>query len=256
LTNSGSWCTPAGEFSTSPGLGSRNAPSSRSTPRCRRPRRYTWRSDGSTTTGHTGRVSNCDVTEVVLAVITVRCATGCVSRGESALRPRQCGRWRRCRSTSNKHSALSGPGQRSPFSAVSVALRFWEGNAFVAAVAKSPTGHRNPSDVGHLVLIPHQPTPVGFLRRRLHAMGMRVATGFCRRGCSILITTRAGAQSQMYVAGATLLETYAVPPLLNPQCWPSAVRLTTACCIAAVNARIGRDERRRRTTGCYGRSAR
>ena len=51
-------------------------------------------------------------------------------------------------------------------------------------------------------------------------MGIRVATSFpsfSKRTFNLLITNAPGAQSQMYVAGTKLLETYAVPPLLHNQ---------------------------------------
>ena len=48
-------------------------------------------------------------------------------------------------------------------------------------------------------------------------MGIRVATSFSARQFNLLITNVPGAQSQMYVAGTKLLETYAVPPLLHNQ---------------------------------------
>jgi diacylglycerol O-acyltransferase / wax synthase len=60
----------------------------------------------------------------------------------------------------------------------------------------------------------------GFAPPTLHAMGIRVATalpGPAGRLFNLLITNAPGAQSQMYIAGAKLLETYAVPPLLNNQ---------------------------------------
>src|SRR6202034_687892 len=57
----------------------------------------------------------------------------------------------------------------------------------------------------------------GFAAPTLHPMGIRVATGLSPRLFNLLITNAPGAQSQMYVAGAKLLESYAVPPLLNNQ---------------------------------------
>ncbi len=48
-------------------------------------------------------------------------------------------------------------------------------------------------------------------------MGIRVATSFSARQFNLLITNVPGAQKQMYIAGTKLLETYAVPPLLNNQ---------------------------------------
>ena len=57
----------------------------------------------------------------------------------------------------------------------------------------------------------------GFAPPTLHAMGIRVATTFPARQFNLLITNVPGAQKQMYIAGTKLLETYAVPPLLNNQ---------------------------------------
>jgi hypothetical protein len=48
-------------------------------------------------------------------------------------------------------------------------------------------------------------------------MGIRVASTFSARQFNLLITNVPGAQKQMYLAGTKLLETYAVPPLLNNQ---------------------------------------
>ena len=48
-------------------------------------------------------------------------------------------------------------------------------------------------------------------------MGIRVATTFLRAAVQPADHQCAGAQKQMYVAGTKLLETYAVPPLLNNQ---------------------------------------
>jgi diacylglycerol O-acyltransferase len=57
----------------------------------------------------------------------------------------------------------------------------------------------------------------GFAPPTLHAMGIRVATTFPPRQFNLLITNVPGAQKQMYIAGAKLLESYAVPPLLHNQ---------------------------------------
>ena len=61
----------------------------------------------------------------------------------------------------------------------------------------------------------------------LHAMGTRVATQFSARQFNLLITNVPGPQSQMYVAGTKLLETYAVPPLLHDQVL--AIGVTSYC---------------------------
>src|SRR6202008_1989332 len=55
----------------------------------------------------------------------------------------------------------------------------------------------------------------GFAPPTLHAMGIRVGTGFpsfSKRTFNLLITNAPGAQSQMYIAGTKLMETYAVTP--------------------------------------------
>ena len=52
-------------------------------------------------------------------------------------------------------------------------------------------------------------------------MGTRVATQFSARQFNLLITNVPGPQSQMYLAGAKLLETYAVPHCCTTRCWRS-----------------------------------
>jgi hypothetical protein len=58
-------------------------------------------------------------------------------------------------------------------------------------------------------------------------MGTRVATQFPPRQFNLLITNVPGPQSQMYIAGAKLVETYAVPPLLRDQVL--AIGVTSYC---------------------------
>ena len=67
----------------------------------------------------------------------------------------------------------------------------------------------------------------GFAPPTLHAMGTRVATSFSARLFNLLITNVPGAQAQMYIAGTKLLETYAVPPLLQNQVL--AIGVTSYC---------------------------
>ena len=67
----------------------------------------------------------------------------------------------------------------------------------------------------------------GFAPPTLHAMGIRVATSFSARLFNLLITNVPGPQSQMYIAGTKLLETYAVPPLLANQVL--AIGVTSYC---------------------------
>jgi diacylglycerol O-acyltransferase / wax synthase len=67
----------------------------------------------------------------------------------------------------------------------------------------------------------------GFAPPTLHAMGTRVATQFSARQFNLLITNVPGPQAQMYLAGAKLLETFAVPPLLHNQVL--AIGVTSYC---------------------------
>jgi hypothetical protein len=67
----------------------------------------------------------------------------------------------------------------------------------------------------------------GFPPPTLHAMGTRVATQYPPRQFNLLITNVPGPQNQMFIAGAKLLETYAVPPLLHDQVL--AIGVTSYC---------------------------
>jgi diacylglycerol O-acyltransferase / wax synthase len=58
-------------------------------------------------------------------------------------------------------------------------------------------------------------------------MGIRVATTYSARVFNLLMTNVPGPQSQMYIAGGKLLETYAVPPLLHNQVL--AIGVTSYC---------------------------
>jgi hypothetical protein len=91
-----------------------------------------------------------------------------------------------------------------------------EGNAVVRLSQIAHATETNPT-AASLVDARTIATLSGFAPPTLHAMGIRVATGLSSRLFNLLITNAPGAQSQMYVAGAKLLETYAVPPLLNNQ---------------------------------------
>jgi diacylglycerol O-acyltransferase len=101
----------------------------------------------------------------------------------------------------------------SPFM---VDLPVGEGNAVVrlSQIAHATEAHPTAASLVDARTIV---TLSGFAPPTLHAMGIRVATSFSARLFNLLITNVPGAQSQMYVAGTKLLETYAVPPLLNNQ---------------------------------------
>ncbi len=160
---------------------------------------------------------DCDVNDVVLAVVAGALRTWLMSRGEPV-------------TTSTKVRAMapmsvypdgeldsSGPGQAiSEVSPFLVDLPVGEANAVVrlSQIAHATESH---STAASLVDARTIVTLSGFAPPTLHAMGIRVATSFSARVFNLLITNVPGAQKQMYVAGTKLLETYAVPPLLHNQ---------------------------------------
>ena len=160
---------------------------------------------------------NCDVNDVVLAVITGALRNWLSSRGEApaitttvrAMAPLPV-YVDEAFNSSSRGQAIS---QVAPFL---VDLPVGEGNAVVRLSQIAHATETNPT-VGSLVDARTIATLSGFAPPTLHAMGIRVATGLSPRLFNLLITNAPGAQSQMYVAGAKLLETYAVPPLLNNQ---------------------------------------
>jgi diacylglycerol O-acyltransferase / wax synthase len=160
---------------------------------------------------------DCDVNDVVLAVVAGALRNWLLSRGEPV------------RSTSTVRAMApmsvypdadldtSGPGQAiSEVSPFLVDLPVGEGNAVVrlSQIAHATESH---STAASLVDARTIVTLSGFAPPTLHAMGIRVATSFSARQFNLLITNVPGAQKQMYVAGTKLLETYAVPPLLDNQ---------------------------------------
>ena len=79
----------------------------------------------------------------------------------------------------------------------------------------------------------------GFAPPTLHAMGIRVATSFpsfSKRTFNLLITNAPGAQSQMYIAGTKLLDTYGVPPLLDNQALAISVTSYNGMLYFGINA--------------------
>jgi WS/DGAT/MGAT family acyltransferase len=158
---------------------------------------------------------DCDVNDVVLAVVTGALRNWLLSRGEQpaatatvrAMAPLPV---YEAFGSSNRGQAIS---QVSPFL---VDLPVGEGNPVVRLSQIAYATETNPT-AANLVDARTIATLSGFAPPTLHAMGIRVATGLSPRLFNLLITNAPGAQSQMYVAGAKLLETYAVPPLLHNQ---------------------------------------
>src|SRR6476620_1714799 len=161
---------------------------------------------------------DCDVNDVVLAVVAGALRNWLLSRGEPVTPTSTV----RAMAPTSVYPTLDmdgtgGPGQ--PISEVApflVDLPVGEGNA-VVRLSKTAHATESHSTAASLVDARSIVTLSGFAPPTLHAMGTRVATSFSARQFNLLITNVPGAQKQMYVAGTKLLETYSVPPLLNNQ---------------------------------------
>jgi diacylglycerol O-acyltransferase len=161
---------------------------------------------------------DCDVNDVVLAVVAGALRNWLLSRGE----PVSSAKTVRAMAPMSVYpdadlDTAAGPGQAiSEVSPFLVDLPVGEGNAVVrlsqiSHATETQATASSPVDARTIV------TLSGFAPPTLHAMGTRVATSFPARQFNLLITNVPGAQKQMYVAGTKLLDTFAVPPLLNNQ---------------------------------------
>ena len=160
---------------------------------------------------------DCDVNDVILAVIAGALRNWLLSRGEPVTSTSTVRAMVPMSVYPEAELDVSGPGQAiSEVSPFLVDLPTGEGNAVVrlSQIAHATESH---STAASLVDARTIVTLSGFAPPTLHAMGTRVATSFSARQFNLLITNVPGAQKQMYVAGTKLLETYSVPPLLNKQ---------------------------------------
>jgi hypothetical protein len=132
-----------------------------------------------------------------------------------------------------------GPGQTiSQVEPLLVDLPVGEPNPVVRLSQIAHATESNPTPAG-LVDAKTIVTLSGFAPPTLHAMGIRVATGFpsfSKRTFNLLITNAPGAQSQMYIAGTKLLETYAVTPLLHNQALAISVTSYNGMLYFGINA--------------------
>lgn len=169
---------------------------------------------------------DCDVNDVVLTVITGALRNWLLSRGEPvgssttirAMAPT---------SVYPDDELPAGPGQAiSEVAPFLIDLPVGESNPVVrlSQIAHATETH---SASASLVDARTIVTLSGFAPPTLHAMGTRVATQFPARQFNMLITNVPGPQTQMYVAGAAMLQTYAVPPLLHDQVL--AIGVTSYC---------------------------
>lgn len=162
----------------------------------------------------------CDINDVVLAVIAGALGNWLMSRGEAVSPTATIRAMAPLPVFADGQLDATGPGQTiSQVVPFLVDLPVAEPNAVVRLSQIAHATESNPT-APSLVDAPTIVTLSGFAPPTLHAMGIRVATGFpsfSKRTFNLLITNAPGAQSQKYVAGTKLLETYSVPPLLHNQ---------------------------------------
>lgn len=160
---------------------------------------------------------DCDVNDVVLAVVAGALRNWLMSRGEPVATSTTMRAMAPMSVYPDADLDTGHPGQAiSEVSPFLVDLPVGEGNAVIrlSQIAHATESHPTAASLVDARTIV---TLSGFAPPTLHAMGTRVATSFSARQFNLLITNVPGAQSQMYIAGAKLLETYAVPPLLHNQ---------------------------------------
>jgi diacylglycerol O-acyltransferase len=160
---------------------------------------------------------DCDVNDVVLAVVAGALRNWLLSRGEPVTATTTMRAMAPVSVYPDADLDSTGPGQAiSEVSPFLVDLPVGEGNAVVRLSQIAHTTESHPT-AASLVDARTIVTLSGFAPPTLHAMGIRVATDFSARQFNLLITNVPGAQKQMFVAGTKLLETYSVPPLLHNQ---------------------------------------
>jgi diacylglycerol O-acyltransferase len=160
---------------------------------------------------------DCDVNDVLLAVVAGALRNWLMSRGEPVTATTTARAMAPISVYPDADLDTTGPGQAiSEVSPFLIDLPVGEGNAVVrlSQIAHATESHPTSASLVDARTIV---TLSGFAPPTLHAMGIRVATSFSARQFNLLITNVPGAQKQMFVAGTKLLETYAVPPLLNKQ---------------------------------------
>ncbi|HYZ67312.1 MAG TPA: wax ester/triacylglycerol synthase family O-acyltransferase [Mycobacterium sp.] len=159
----------------------------------------------------------CDVNDIVLAVVAGALRNWLMSRGEPVTSSTTVRAMAPMSVYPDADLDTTGPGQAiSEVTPFLVDLPVGEGNA-VVRLSQISHATESVSTAGSLVDARTIVTLSGFAPPTLHAMGIRVATSFSARQFNLLITNVPGAQKQMFIAGTKLLETYAVPPLLNNQ---------------------------------------
>lgn len=181
----------------------------------------------------------CDVNDVVLAVVAGALGNWLMSRGEAVSPTATVRAMAPLPVYADDELGTAGPGQAiSQVTPFLVDLPVGEANAVVRLSQIAHATESNPT-AASLVDARTIVTLSGFAPPTLHAMGIRVATSFpsfSKRAFNLLITNAPGAQSQMYIAGTKLLETYAVPPLLHNQALAISVTSYNGMLYYGINA--------------------
>lgn len=179
----------------------------------------------------------CAINDVVLAVITGALRNWLLSRGEPVSSTRTVRAMAPLSVYPDHEYDTAGQpiGSVTPFL---VDLPVGEPNPVVrlSQIAYATESHPAPTGLVDARTIL---TVSGFAPPTLHAMGVRVATafaGFSGRVFNLLITNAPGAQRQLYVCGAKLLETYSVPPLLPNKAFTIGVTSYNGMLYYGVNA--------------------
>jgi len=179
---------------------------------------------------------DCDVNDVVLAVIAGALGNWLMSRGEAVAQTATVRAMAPLSVYADDQLDSTGPGQAiSQVTPFLVELPVGERNAVVRLSQIAHATESNPT-AASLVDARTIVTLSGFAPPTLHAMGIRVATSFSARLFNLLITNAPGAQSQMHIAGTKLLETYAVPPLLHNQALAISVTSYNGMLYYGINA--------------------
>jgi diacylglycerol O-acyltransferase len=182
---------------------------------------------------------DCDVNDVVLAVIAGALRNWLLSRGEPVTASLTVRAMAPMSVYPDAELESSGPGHAiSEVAPFLIDLPVGEGNPVVRLSQVAHATEAHPA-AASLVEANTIVTLSGFPPPTLHAMGTRVATQFPPRQFNLLITNVPGSQSQMYVAGAKLLETYAVVPLLHDQVL--AIGVTSYCGVLYFGINADRD---------------
>lgn len=161
------------------------------------------------------------VNDVVLATVTGALRAWLMTRGESMRGIRQI---RAVVPVSVIDEELEATSLGSQIAAHFVDLPVWEASPVVRLhqVSYSFQAHK---ETGRAVGASRLASMSGFAPATFHAIGSRVATVERRRGYQLSVTNVPGPQAPLYAAGARMVSTYPVPPLLEGH--PLAIGVTS-----------------------------